>query len=434
MSIKDLKELEDGSVSFTVTEEGKQWQDALRRVSSSLQKDKPIQGYRPGKASLEVAFQTYGQPMMDQAVSEVLTEAMTSVCTEHDYSPVSKPKVEVEQADLTALSAGLSFAVYPKVPDFDYMGIELEKPVKTVTEADVDDAVDRYMKSHPWVHEVERGAQIGDVVEVSFTATCDGEPYEGDNVKKSRFIMGRDTLFAGLDDALVGHAVGEELELTLTMPEDFHRKAIQGKTLDAKIHINKVSARDVLECTDDFVKEKIKGVETVAEFREKQRTRMQKQNNQKSERVFERNFQNALASFVTCTIPACMINLCVNNYIRTLQQMCFQQGKSVNQVLKEEGKTLADFKKQVTPNAIQQVKVSIALDYVMQKEQFEVTKEAVEERVNTYMKQAKKSSYEAALKALGGEENVKEKIMSDMAADFVRKHCKVTEVEVDKIA
>ncbi len=433
MSITDLKELEDGRVSFTVTEDGKQWQEALRRVSAAMQKDKPIQGYRPGKASLEVAFQNYGQPMLDQAASQVLTEAMTSVCTEHDYSPVSNPKVETRQADLSALIVELSFAVYPKVADFDYVGIEVEKPVKTVTEEEVDTVITRYMKSHPWIHEVERGAQMGDVVDVSFTATCDGEPYEGEKAKKSHFILGRETLFAGLDEALVGHAAGEDLELTLTMPENFHRKAIQGKTLEVQVHIVNVSAREVLECTDDFVKEKVKGAETVEEFRKMQRDKLQKQNDRKSERAFEKNFQNKLISFVNCPIPQAMVSVSVNGFIRSLQQMCFQQGKSVKEVLAAEGKTMTDFIKQVTPSAVKQVKLSIALDYIMQKEQFEVTREAVEERVNTYMKQAKARSYETALKALGGEENVKEKLMNDMAVSFAREHCKVIEVEVDKL-
>ncbi|MCD7862826.1 MAG: trigger factor [Lachnospiraceae bacterium] len=431
MGVKDLKKLEDGSVSYVVTKEGADWQAALNKVSVEMQKQKPIQGYRPGKASPEITYQTYGKPMIDQAVTEVLADAMTEVCAEHDYFPVSNQNIQLDQADLKALNATVSFAIYPEIDDFDYTAMEVEKPVKPVTEQDVDDAINRYMKARPWVHEVERAAQIGDVVEASFNGTCEGQPFEYDHSDKTRFIMGRETLFTGLDEKLVGYSAGDDLDVSLTMPANFRRESIAGKTLDLHVHLISVNARDVLECTDEFVKEKVKDCDTVAAFREKQRARLQKQNDQKSDRAFERNIQDALVSHVTCPIPESMISVGVNNYVRALQQMSMQQGISVSQLLKQEGKTLADFKREVRPSAVKQVKVSIALDYVMRKEQFEVPKDAVEKQVNTYMKRARKSSYEAALKALGGEEEVEEKLKNDMAIDFVRTHCKVVEVEVD---
>ncbi len=430
MEVKDLRKLENSSISFTVTEEGAAWQEALERVSATLQKKKPIKGYEAGTAPLKTAYGEYGKPLLEKTVSDIVAAAIGSIYEEHEYYPVSDPDITILRAGLTAMRADVVVFIYPEVPDFDYSFFTVEKPIKTVTEADIDEGIDRYMKSHLWVHEIDREARMGDIVEVSFQGTSEGQPFEYDHSRQVRFRVGSGFLFAGLDEAIIGHVAGDDLDLTLTMPQNFHRRAIAGKTIDLHVHLLSVNVRDLLECTDEFVKEKVSGADTVAEFREKQRARIQKLNDQKTARAFEDNFQEKVASFVTCQIPESMIDAAVSGFVEALRQESFQRGTSMNKLLEDEGKTMDDFKREVYPVAVRQVKVSMALDYIARKEQFEVTEEAVEERVNTYMKQAKSPSYESALKKLGGEESVREKIMNDMAADVLRSHCRVVEVEV----
>ena len=393
MEFRNLKELEDSSVSFAVTEEGTLWQEALADASAAMQKKKPLEGFKTGEASLDTAYREYGKPLIERAVSAVVTDAVGRICREHEYYPVSNPDIDILRGDLTAMSAKVIFFIYPQVPDFDYKDFTVEKPVKTVTEADIDEGISRYMKSHLWVHEVDREAQMGDIVEVSFQGTCEGQPFEFVHSEKSRFQVGGGLLFAGLDEAVLGHVAGDDLDLSLTMPENFHRKSIAGKTLDLHVHIRSVNVRDLLECTDEFVKEKVSGADTVAEFREKQRARIQKLNDQKTARTFELNFQEKVASFVTCPIPPAMIDMVVNKYVGALRQESFQRGTSMAKLLQDEGKTMDDFKREVYPVAVREVKVSLALDYIARREQFEVTREAVEERVNTYIYEAGKDAF-----------------------------------------
>ncbi|MCD8327177.1 MAG: trigger factor [Lachnospiraceae bacterium] len=432
IEIKNLEERQDGTVAFEIDEKGAQWQETLNRVSAARQKKEPVQGYRPGNAPLSIAYNTYGQALIDQAASEFLSEAVEQVCREQEYFQLSKPDVSVKEANLSALSASVSIVVYPKVNDFDYMGLEVEKPIKTVSEADIDEAVRLYMKGHPRTYKADREAAKGDIVEVSFTGTCNGEPFEFDHSDKSRFRMGSGSLFAGLDEAVAGHKPGEELDVSLTMPENFHRKAVRGKTLDLHVELLSITAREIEECTDEFVKEKVKGADTVAEFRELQRIRLQKTNDTRSDRAFDRNFQKKLASLVACPVPASMIEVSVDGFVRSLRQMAAQQGKKLQQVLAERRQTLDGFKKEVYPVAVLQVRVSIALDYVLRKEKLEVSDEAVDQKVQHFMKNSK-LPYDKALTYMGGKENVTEKLLQEQAYNFVRDHCKVVEVEVEKI-
>ncbi|MCD7739666.1 MAG: trigger factor [Lachnospiraceae bacterium] len=432
IEIQNLEERQDGTVAFEIKEDGAQWKEALNRVSEAMQKQKPVQGYRPGNAPLSIAYNTYGQPMIDQAVNEFLSEAIKQVCGEHDYFQLTKPDINITTADLSTLCASVSMVIYPKVADFDYTGLEVEKPVKTVSETEIDEAVKLYMKGHPWVHEVEREARMGDTAEVSFDGTCNGEPFEFNHCDKRRFKMGSGALFAGLDEALEGHKAGEELDLSLTMPETFQRKALRGKTLDLHVCLRGVYVREIRECTDEFVKENVKGAETVAEFRELQRTRLQKSNDARSERAFDRNLQRKLSSLVTCPVPASMLEVSIDGFVRSLAQFAAQQRKKMQQVLEERHQTLDDFKKEVTPVADLQVRVSIALDYILRKEKLEVSQEAIDKKVKNFMTNSK-LPYETALKYMGGVENVTEKLQQEQAYNFVREHCRVIEVEVDSI-
>ncbi|MCD7751437.1 MAG: trigger factor [Lachnospiraceae bacterium] len=432
MEIKDLKQLENGSVVFEVEEGKEEWEAVLNRISDSMQKQKPVQGYRPGKAPLPIAYKEYGQPLIDQASQEVLNGAVEKVCGEHEYFLLANPEITAVTADLSSLQATVSIVPYPTAPDFVYTGIEVEKPIKTVTDAEVDDAVNRYMKGHPYVHEVEREARMGDTVEVSFTGTCNGEGFEFDHSDKSHFRMGTGALFAGLDDHLLGHMPGDDVEVSLTMPENFHRKPVRGKTLDLKVHLNSITEREVLECTDEFVKEKVKGAETVAEFRELQRTRLQKTNDAKTDKAFDRNLQKALASRVTCPIPDSMVQVGVDGFVRSLRSMASQQGRKAEEILRERGQTMEMFINQVRPIARMQVRVSVALDYIMRKENMVASEEAIEERIQKFMKNSR-LPHDKALAHMGGRENVAEKVTQEMAYNFVRDNCKVVETEVDVI-
>ncbi len=432
MEIRNFRELEDGSVVFELEESSKEWEETLNSVSAAMQKEKPIQGYRPGKAPLAIAFNEYGQAMIDQAEQEFVNSAVEKVCTEHEYYLLSGPEKDVEQADLTTLRAKVGIVPYPKANDFDYVGFEVVKPVKTVTEADIDEAMRRFMKGYPYVHEVDRAAEKGDTVEVSFTGTCNGEPFEFDHSDSSHFRMGANSLFYGLDDHLMGHVAGDDVEVTLTIPDDFHRKAIRGKTLDLKVHLKSVSVREIVECTDEFVQEKIAGANTVAEFREQQRDKLKRLNDSRTEKAFDRNLQKALASLVTCPVPEPMVSVSVDGFVRAMRSLAVQQGQTLNQYLQGRKQTLESFKKSVHPLALMQVKVSIALDYILSKENFEVSDEAVEEKIQSFMKNSR-LPHDKALEKMGGRENIEEKVKQEMAYDFVKEHCKVVETEVDVI-
>lgn len=421
----------EGRVRFELHLDKEEWLGYLKKESTSLQKRKAVPGYRAGKAPLSVAYKTYGDSLIQGGTNAVINDKLTQACEENDWAPVSQPTITVVAADLEQFCALIAFADYPKVEEMEYRGLKVEKPIKTVTEAQVDEMIDKYMRNHLYVHEVPREARMGDIVEVKFRGTHNGEGFEYDHSDKSRWVVGSGQLFTGLDEAIVGHVAGDDLELTLTMPEDFHREAVAGLTLDLKVHLVGVWARDLLECTDEYVKENVKGFDTVAEFREDRRKTAQGLNDSESKRILNQRIDDALAAAVTCPIPEEMIQVSMNRHMMTLQQLASGQGKTIEQVLSEEGKTVADFQALVRPNCERQVKCSVALDYIVRKEGLQVSRETIDNQLRSYATKANISMDEAA-RRMGGIESIAEKMLNDRAMDVVRENLIITEVEVEE--
>lgn len=412
MEVKKMNRRPSGVVSFELCFEGKEWENALSKVSVSRQEKAPIAGCRVGKAPLPLAYKTYGSDLIDEAAKSVIGGALATVIAENQLAPVSQPTVSYMQADLTCLHVMCSFVNYPEIPDFDYIGIPVERPVKICTEEDINRSIDAYLKKHLYVHEVDRPAAMGDIVEVDFRGTHDGQPFPFDQSDNNRFTMGSGVLFTGLDEALAGHLAGDHLHLQLTMPEDFHREEIRGFTLDLDVNLHGVWAREeVSECTDAYVHASVGGCETVAEFRQRQRQNIQRQYDNQSRQCFEDKVQTALASRITTVLPESMYEVGIRQAVNDLARNAPAETWK-NETPDEREKRMARYREQARPVAERQVRLSVALDYVICHEKIQTTLEEIDAYVNAYAS-AMHLTPDDALRRLGGKETVAEEMQNN---------------------
>lgn len=423
MEVRNLIENEKSEVSFEILCEGSEWAAYLKKTAAQFQKQKPVPGYRAGKAALPVAAKFYGKALFEAASREATNELMGQVLVEHNFTPVTYPSFIVITSDLSKLEFICRFVNYPTLKELKYKGLEAEKPVRHATDADVDKAIDAYMRQHLYVHEVERPAQMEDIVELSFTASCGEESFSLDHSEKFRLRLGSGILFAGLDELLVGKTKGEDLETTLTMPEDFHRDDIAGKAVDLKVHVRGVWARDLLECTDEYVKEKVKGFDTLEQFREHQRETIQKRYDKKSEEEYIQNLETVLANEVKIEIPSGMVDTALVRHVNGLRNIAQQQGKTAEQALKEEGLTMDDFINMRRPLATLQVKKSIALDYIIQNENLTIDQAELDRYFERNAKAAE-VTVEEMKRRMGGEDEVRDQMLSDRAFEIVKENAK----------
>lgn len=374
MKTLSVNKRDDNKVSMVFEIEENEYAPFLKEASNALQKTRPIKGYRAGKAPLAVAKKVYGETLFSTAGNRAIGTYYEKACVENNFSPITEPKFVVVRADEKGMEVMAQFENYPEIESAEYKGIKVTRYVKTCSEADIDEAIDNYMKNHLWVHEVPREAQMGDIVEVKFRGTSEGKGFPYDHSDKSRFTLGSGQLFTGLDEALVGHVAGDHLEITLTMPENFHRQNIAGMTVDLQVDLVGVWARDLLECTDDYVKENVKvgNCNNVSEFREYQRKTLQERYDSRSNYLFRQSLDIAIGSVLDCEVPESMVQVSLNRFKETLRATAASEGMTPEQALAKDGSNMEEFIEKCRPYAIEKVKTSLLLDYVIRTENLTV--------------------------------------------------------------
>ena len=377
--------IRDGyKASFTATLDRGEFLPFLKRASEETQRRAPLDGYPDGGAPLELAERRYGHALYRPAAKEAADECIRRVCNERQLSPVSLPEISILRADREGFVCTAQLENYPVVERMTYRGLRAEKPVCRCTEAQINAEIDKFLHQRLDVREVAREARMGDIAEVDFTGTHNGGPFPYDHSAKSRFILGSGQLFAGLDEALCGHRAGDRLELTLTMPEDFHRADVAGLTLDLRVNLHGVWAREVRELDDAFVRRFVDGAETVAEYREQTRETLQKRFDERSERLFQSNLNRALAEALPVALPPSMVETTAKRYLETLAVLARREGLTAEQYLAREGKTVEDYRRMAEPAAREQTAVSVALDYVITAEGLTVDPARIEAYCRRY--------------------------------------------------
>lgn len=395
MELLDFTVSNDYSVTFDVSLPREEWAGYLEDISRRLQQEKPLKGFRPGSAPLSLAEKGYGKQLYQQAAKNAADACMEAVYLEKQVFPVSVPTVDIYQADATGFGCRVSLEQYPQVSSMAYQGLKAEKPVCKCTEAAIDAEIAQFLRQHLEVHQVDRPAQMGDIAQLDFQGTCDGATFPFDHSDNSRLILGSGILFTGLDEALCGHMAGETLELRLTMAADFHRREIAGLTLDLRVHIQSVWARDLPTLDDAFVRKFVKAADTVEQYREQVRQKLQDRLDARSEQLFQANLNAALAEKLPVEIPPAMIQTAAVRYRRTLAGLAKKAGKTVEEYLAAEGKTLEDYEQMLLPAAKEEAAVSIAIDYVIRAEKLQVSQERLDRYYQRYAASAKCSIAEA---------------------------------------
>jgi len=429
MELSSFQISEKHEVSLTLRLDGQQWQNWLQKASRELQARSAVPGYRPGKAPVAAAYRCYGRSLLERASQLALPETLDIICAQKDLAPVTQPLFTMVEPDLEQLTACCDFVTYPQITELSWRGLQVKKYIKTCKDADVDDALRRYMLQRLDVHPVDREAKMDDIVEVSFHGTHKGGPFYYDHSDNSRFRLGSGQLFAGLDEVLVGHHAGEDLHISLTMPEDFHREEVRGLTLDLDVRLLGVWARDLRECNDAFVKEFVKGCETVEQFREQLRDQVQTRFDRDAERIYQQDLDKAIADTVTVPMPEAMIRVAVDGMIRALQPAAAQRNMTVPQLLASEGRTVESYVEQCRPIAEDKVRRSVALDYVIRSEKLAIS----EEDYRRYIRLSSGDKpYAETERRLGGKEEIVMQMLNSRARDLVAASVQVVPVQVDE--
>lgn len=426
MSVQ-VENLEKNMVKLTIEVPAEKVDEALK-ASYMKQKSKiSVPGFRKGKVPMAMIEKMYGPEIFyEDAANLLMQEAYPEAVKESGADIVSQPTV-----DVTQLEKGKSFiftaevAVRPEVTLGKYKGVTVTKIDTSVTDEEVMEALERERNNNARTITVEdRAIAEGDTAVIDFEGFVDGEPFEGGKAENHSLEIGSHTFIDNFEDQLVGKNTGDEVEVNVTFPAEYHATELAGKPALFKVKINEIKSKELPELDDDFAQD-VSEFDTLAEYKESVKKNLEKTKEDNAKRTKE---DEAIAKIIEKSqmeIPDAMIDTQVQNMIQEFAQRMASQGLSLDQYMQFSGMTIDKLKEQVRPEAVTRIQSSLVLEQIAKDENIEVSEDEINAEIE---KMAAQYGMEAdKLKEYLGDaekESIKRDLAVTKAVDLIMENVK----------
>src|SRR5690625_443225 len=383
MSAKwEKKEGNQGVLTFEVVPED--FEKALDQAFKKVVKTIEIPGFRKGKVPRKIFEQRFGvESLYQDAVDIVLPDAYMNGVTEADIEPIDQPEIDIEQIERgKPLIFTANVEVKPEVTLGDYKGLEVEEQDVEVTDEDVDHELE-HLREHQAELVVKEEGEVeeGDTVVIDFEGFTDGEPFEGGKAENHSLEIGSGQFIPGFEEKLVGKKSGEETEVELTFPEDYHEESLAGKEATFKVTIHEIKQKELPELDDEFAKDVDDEVETLDELKNKKKDELESQKKQEAENHKRETLIEKASDNTEVDIPEAMVNTELDQMVNEFEQRLQMQGMTMEMYTQFSGQDKEALKDQMKEDAGKRVKTNLTLEAISEKEELEPTEEDINEEL-----------------------------------------------------
>ena len=396
---------ENNEAKFTMEFTAEEFEAAIIKVYQS-QKDKfTIDGFRKGKAPRSIIERKYGEGIFfEDAINNLFSMNYPLALDQLDVDAIDHPK-----ADFSELKKGEGFTVtinvtcYPEFEVKDYKGVEIETVNADVTDEDVEKELQNKAKVNARMVEVDRPAENGDTVLIDYEGWVGDEKFEGGTAERQPLKLGSGTFIPGFEEQLVGASKGEDRDVKVTFPEEYHAEELAGKEAVFKCKVHEIKEEELPEIDDDFVKD-ISDFDTLDEFKADLRSSLEKSAAAKAESQMKNSVIEKVFEANEIDIPDVMVESEIDSMMSEFDQQLRGQGMDLDTYFQYVGKTAEDFRKEVKEDAYKRVKTRMLISKIAEQENFEVSND----EINTELENmAKHYGLEAdKLREMIGAENV----------------------------
>ena len=379
MNIKETKELENSMVELTVEVTGDEFKNAVDAAFRKNLKKMNVPGFRRGKAPRKVVERLYGEGVFyDDAINALYPSAYDDAVKESKISPVDRPEVEVESVDANGFVFKAKVTVKPKVEVENYKGIKVTRNVYNVTDADVDKEIEARRRQNQRMVDVDRPAADKDSVNINFEGFVDGKAFDGGKAENFDLVLGSGSFIPGFEDQIVGKAKGDEFDVNVTFPDDYHVDDLKGKPAVFKVKLNDIKQIELPDVDDEFVKD-VSEFDTLDEYKKDIKDRLTKEKERQSESELDGEIIERLLENTKVDIPQVMIDNKANSMLSEFEQRLAGSVLNLKTYLSYTGMDEAAMKKSYEAEAAKQVKVRLALEKVVELEKIVIDQKDIDD-------------------------------------------------------
>ena len=430
-----LERLEGNKAKLTITIDAETFRKALNEAYKKTAGRYAVQGFRKGKAPRKIIETYYGEGVFyEDAFEACWGDAYDAAIEEHDLFAVDRPDVDIEKI---SEAEGVEFtAVVQLKPDVvlgQYKGIAVPKADYTVSDEDVDKALETERENQARFVDVDRPAENGDRVLLDYSGTVDGEKFSGGTAEDQTLVLGSNTFIPGFEDQLVGIKAGESRDVNVTFPAEYHAEHLAGKDAVFACTVKAVQQKELPEINDDFIGD-ISEFETVDAWKADKKAKMTEEKKQYMDNMRENLAVKGACDNAAIDIPDCMIDRQVDYMMQDLMYRLQGSGIDMNTYMQYLNTTEAEMRKNYRTEAEARVKMQLVIDAIAKAENVTASDEEIEEEIKKYAENsgADVETFKAQL-SQGDREYLEDRVRVDKTVKLITESAVETE-EAEKAA
>lgn len=389
-----FEKTEKSTVKITINLEEKEWNEAIDAAYERVKGKYSMPGFRKGKVPKKVLESAYGAGVFyEEAINIAFPKYYEEVLDkEPSIEAVARPDIDIKDISEKGISMIAEVAVKPEVKLGEYKGITFKKVEYNVKEADVKDELKRLQERNSRMVDVtDRAVESGDTVTIDYSGSVDGVKFEGGTAEKQPLTIGSNTFIPGFEDQIIGMKIGEEKDITVKFPEDYHAENLKGKDSVFHIVLHEIKAKELPELTDEFIKDAV-GAESLDAYKKEIKERLKKQNKDRAEREIEDEIVKKVTANAEVVIPEALIDNQIDQMVNEMSYRLSYQGLKLEDYLKYVGKTMEEYRKGYYDQAKDLVKSQLVIGKIIEEEKIDATEEDVAAKIEEMAKaQGKKA-------------------------------------------
>ena len=382
MSVQ-VEKLEKNMAKLTIEVDAAQFEDAMKKAFNKNKNKFNIPGFRKGKAPRAMIEKMYGEGIFyEDAADEAINATCMQAMDESGLEIVSRPEVAVEQIgkDKPFIYTAL-VAVRPEVILGEYKGIEVEKADASVTAEDVEAELKKVQEQNARLLNVEdRPVADGDKTVIDFEGFVDGKPFDGGKAEDYDLTIGSHSFIDTFEEQLIGRNIGEECEVNVTFPEEYHAPELAGKPATFKVTVKEIKVKELPALDDEFAGE-VSEFETMDEYKKDIEAKILERKQKEAATENENRVVDRVAANASLEIPDKMVESQIDNMVQDTARRMQGQGLSMDMYMKYTGMTMDTMRDQMRPQALKRIQTRLVLEEVVKAEDIQVSDERLDEEL-----------------------------------------------------
>jgi len=368
-------------IEFTLDE--KEWEAEVEKAYQKNKGKYKKEGFRQGKVPRKVLEQTYGKTLFyEDAFNDCCAEYYTKALSEHEeIYPVDYPEIDIKSVSEKGVVFTAKITVMPEITLGTYKGLTIKKEKCTVAASEVNAELDKMRERQARYEEVNnRAAKLGDLINLDYSGSVDGVKFDGGTAKDQELELGSHSFIEGFEEQMVGMKIGEEKDLNVSFPQNYHAENLAGKPAVFHVKLLGIREKHLPELDDNFAKD-VSEFETLAALKADIKKKKLEEKEKEANVEAENKLVDEIVKTTKVDIPACMINSQLDNFVEDIKQRLMYQGLKFEDYLKYTGQTLEDYKNTRKAEAEKSVRTSLTLSEIVKKEKIEVTEAEIDAKL-----------------------------------------------------